>query len=249
MLTSTKRLTIMLSLLLPPAAALSQMDGHGPDAWQVTGVAPNDTLNVRTGPGTEHLVIGTFEHDATGLRMTTCVPFLTRQKYHQLTEAQRANLPPRWCLMESPDRKTRGWVSAHYLQEDMSGVHGEMEPSVAEAQALVRDLYSSFETASTVAANPFSPENRQAYFFASIAPQLSGRGADLLYDAQDFQGEVTRIAPDSDQPMLRGMITIEVDFTNWGQSQRAVFRLRADTARPGAPVRIFRIEHDGWEFP
>ncbi|WP_306152893.1 hypothetical protein [Roseovarius sp. MMSF_3281] len=249
MLILTKRLIIMLSLLLAPAAALSQMDGHGPDAWEVTGVASNDTLNVRSGPGTEHLVIGTFAHDAKGLRMTTCVPFLTRQKYHDLTETQRANLPPRWCLMENRSRRTKGWVSAHYLQEDMSGMQGQMDPLVAEAQALVRDLYSSFETTSTMAANPFSPGRRQDYFFASIAPQLSGRGADLLYDAQDFQGEVTRVAPDPDQPMLRGMITIEVDFTNWGKSQHAVFRLRADTARPDAPVRIFRIEHEGWQFP
>lgn len=249
MLILTKRLTITLCLLLAPAAALSQMDGHGPDAWQVTGVAPNDTLNARSGPGTEHLVIGTFAHDATGLQLTTCVPFLPRQTYYELTDSQRSALPPRWCLMQSRDRRTTGWVSAHYLREDTTGAQAEVDPPIAEAQALVRDLYSRFETASTVAANPFSPGARQDYFFASVAPQLSGRGADLLYDAQDFQGEVKRIAPDPDQPMLRGMITINVDFTNWGRTKRAVFRLRPDTARPGAPIRIFRIEHEGWEFP
>lgn len=249
MLILTKRLVLSLSLLLAPAAALSQMDGHGPDAWQVMGVASNDTLNVRSGPGTDHLVIDTFAHDARGLRMITCVPFLTRQKYHELTNSQRSNLPPRWCLMESRDRRTKGWVSAHYLREDTSGAQTEMDPPVAEAQALVRDLYNAFETASTVAANPFSPGERRKYFFTALAPQLSGHGADLLYNAQDFQGEVNRIAPDPDQPMLRGMITIEVDFINWGKQQRAVFRLRADTARPDAPIRIFRIEHEGWAFP
>ena len=29
----------------------------------------------------------------------------------------------------------------------------------------------------------------------------------------------------------------------------AVFRLRPDPSQPGAPVRIFRIERDGWQFP
>ena len=54
---------------------------------------------------------------------------------------------------------------------------------------------------------------------------------------------------DPDQPMLRGMVTINVDMVNFGRPQRAVFRLRADPGQPGAPLRIFRVEHEGWEFP
>lgn len=249
MLTLTGRFMIALSLLLAPVAALAQMDGHGPDAWQVTGVASNDTLNVRTGPGTDHLVIGTFAYDVTGLRMITCVPFLTRQKYHELTEGQRADLPPRWCLMESRDRQTKGWVSAHYLREDTSGAQPAIDPLVANAQFLVQELYDAFAAMQTASENPFSPREGHKYFFAAIVSQLSGHGADLLYGAQDFRGEVTRIAPDPDRPMFRGTITINVDFTNWGQERRAVFRLRADTARPNAPYRIFRVEHGGWAFP
>ena len=49
--------------------------------------------------------------------------------------------------------------------------------------------------------------------------------------------------------MLRGMITINVDFTNFGQQQRAVFYLRPDPTKPEAPLRIFRVEHDGWWYP
>ncbi|WP_392352833.1 hypothetical protein V8F63_08310 [Brevundimonas sp. LF-1] len=55
--------------------------------------------------------------------------------------------------------------------------------------------------------------------------------------------------PDPDHPMLRGMITINVDFTNFGQPQRAVFHIRADADKPDAPLRIFRVEHDGWSYP
>ena len=136
--TLTRRLMFTVHLLLSPVVGLAQADGHGPDAWKVTGVAPNDTLNVRTGPGTDHLVIDTFASDATGMQMVTCVPFLTRQKYQELTDSQRAGLPARWCLMESRDRQTKGWVSAHYLQEDTSGAQPDMDPLVAEAIALVR---------------------------------------------------------------------------------------------------------------
>lgn len=74
-------------------------------------------------------------------------------------------------------------------------------------------------------------------------------GADLLIGAQDFQGRVSEPVPDSDQPMFRGMITINVEVENFGQTHTAVFRLRGDTTRPDAPLRIFRIEHDGWSYP
>lgn len=62
-------------------------------------------------------------------------------------------------------------------------------------------------------------------------------------------GAVGDPTPDPDHPMLRGMITINVDFTNFGQSQRAVFHIRADADKPDAPLRIFRVEHDGWSYP
>ncbi|WP_459079871.1 hypothetical protein [Mesorhizobium sp. A623] len=45
------------------------------------------------------------------------------------------------------------------------------------------------------------------------------------------------------------MITINVDFTNFGRKQRVVYFLCADTTRRGAPLRIFRVEHDGWSYP
>jgi hypothetical protein len=49
--------------------------------------------------------------------------------------------------------------------------------------------------------------------------------------------------------MLRGMTTINVDFTNFGRRQRALSYLRADTTKAGAPLRIFRVEHDRWSYP
>ncbi|MGB2200490.1 MAG: SH3 domain-containing protein [Pseudooceanicola atlanticus] len=41
-------------LAVLPGAAQAQM---GPDYWQVTGVASNDHLNIRSGPGTSNRVV------------------------------------------------------------------------------------------------------------------------------------------------------------------------------------------------
>ncbi|MDF3362752.1 hypothetical protein HLM50_16945 [Sulfitobacter sp. Ks41] len=79
----------------------AEIDGHGPDAWRVTGVAADDVLSMRMGPGTRYLVIDSLPPNARGLEQVTCVPLLIPLIYHKLTEAQRNALPPRWCLMRT----------------------------------------------------------------------------------------------------------------------------------------------------
>src|SRR5690606_9481160 len=56
---------LIASLFVLPAHA--EIDGHGPDAWRVTGVAAQDTLNARMGPGTSYPVIETFAQDERGM--------------------------------------------------------------------------------------------------------------------------------------------------------------------------------------
>lgn len=261
-----KILTILAvagGVTLTAPAARAEIDGHGPDAWRVTGVAADDVLNMRMGPGTDYLVIDRLAPDARRLEQITCVPLLIPSIYHRLSEAQRAGLPQRWCLMRSADFSKAGWVAQRFIMEDGleevvqpgAGTDGGTSPDMSGdplidgALSLVRDLYADFAASDSRTDNPFAPANAPNYFFAELVPALAGHGADLLYDAQDFQGEVTRIAPDSEQPMLRGMITVNADVTNFGRQSRAVFRLRADTEQPGAPYRIFRIEHENWSFP
>lgn len=249
-----------LALVAPGARA--EIDGHAPDAWRVTGVAENDVLNMRMGPGTQYMVTEHLAPDARGLELITCVPLLIAPMAYTLTDAQRAALPPRWCLMRTSDLNKAGWVAQRFLMEDglaavapgaVTGISGALvtmgDPMIDGAAALVRDLYAAFEGLDSQSGNPFAAANAQRYFFAGIVPDVQGRGADLLYDAQDFQGAITRIAPDPDQPMLRSMITVNVDFTNFGTPNRAIFSLRPDVDQQGAPVRIFRIEHGGWAFP
>lgn len=251
---------VTCGLALGFGVAHAEIDGHGPDAWRVTGVASDDVLNARMGPGTEYKVIEHFAPNERGMQQVTCVPYYTLGHFSSMTEAERNALPSRWCLMRSQDLTKAGWVAQRFITPDdvemvadpvaadpVDDVSGD--PLIMGAADLVRDLYRSFDNMRSEADNPFSAANAHRYFFADLVPQVQGRGGDLLYDAQDFDGEVTRIAPDPDQPMFRGMITINADFTNFGQRKQAVFHLRADTDQPDAPFRIFSISHDEWGFP
>lgn len=254
MLRQTLAIAVVALILMAPGAQ-ADLDGHGPDSWRVTGVAANDRLNARMGPGTKYKVIETFAPDERGLEQITCVPYYALRHYMEMNEAQIKALPPRWCLMRGADMQRAGWVAQRFIApDDAEAVPPELpdrfgDPLIDDAQSLVRNLYDAFEQQRTQADNPFMRPEADKYFFADVIPYMSGHGADVLYDSQDFQGEVIRIAPDPDQPMLRGMITINVDFTNWGQKYRAVFRLRADTARLEAPFRIFRVEFGERSYP
>lgn len=248
---------VTLALSFVGTAAFAQIDGHGPDSWRVTGVTENDVLNARMGPGTAYPVIETFAPDMRGLEQITCVPYYTLRHYGEMSEGQISGLPPRWCLMRDSGMIRAGWVAGRFIRPDdddatiPSQDSKEMtgDPLLDQAQALVRELYIVFELGGEPGDNPFSPPTAARYFFANMVPDLAGHGSDVLYDAQDFQGQVTHIAPDDDQPMFRGTITINVDFINFGQQDRAVFSLRADTSQPGAPFRIFHVEHGDWSFP
>ena len=248
---------VSLAISFMATAAFAQLDGHGPDSWKVTGVAANDVLNARMGPGTAYPVIERFAPDTRGLEQITCVPYYSLRHYSAMTEAQISALPPRWCLMRDVNMTRAGWVAGHFIRPDdedttipsLDSLETTGDLLLDQAQALVRELYIVFEMGGEPGDNPFYPPTAERYFFANMVPDLAGHGSDVLYDAQDFQGQVTRIAPDADQPMFRGMITINVDFINFGQQDRAVFRLRSDTSQQGAPFRIFYVEHGDWSFP
>lgn len=93
-------------------------EADGPDAWRVTGVAPHDVLNMRMGPGTGYMVIGSLGPYARGLKSITCVPLLSMQIWDGLSEAQRAALPSRWCLVQHPESGQSGWIAGRFMTED-----------------------------------------------------------------------------------------------------------------------------------
>ena len=69
-----------------PGPAQAQM---GPDYWQVTGVASNDHLNIRSGPGTSNRVVALAPNGAV-FRNLGC----------------RGEGNARWCHLETPDGST-----------------------------------------------------------------------------------------------------------------------------------------------
>jgi len=241
--------------------ALAEIDGHGPDAWRVTGVAANDVLNMRSGPGTQYAIIGSLGPSERGLEEITCVPFLPPAVFTAMRDAQRRELPPRWCLMRDAALAKAGWVAQRFLTPDDAtqvpvpklGTRGLADGDpVMVSTNLVRALYEAhLKAVRTGGAGPLSGSAAQDYFTSELAAAIhSGQiGADPLLDAQDFDGEITRIAADPEQPMLRGMVTIIADYVNFGQPRQARLYLRADTDRPNAPFRIFGIEHEGWAIP
>eukprot|EP00873_Tetraselmis_striata_P031703 jgi/Tetstr1/451967/TSEL_039003.t1 len=264
---------------MPDSAGTYEIDGHGPDAWRVTAVSANDVLNVRMGPGINYPVIETFAHDERGLQQITCVPFYTMAHFSAMTDSEIDALPPSWCLMRSADMSRAGWVAQRYLIADFDDevLFGDAsdydEPEevvdvekllpalttgsqawsgddlIEHARGLVAALYAYDDPARGVRhRDPAAPD---VFFSTDFRDALRSRppGADLLIGAQDFQGTISAPVPDPDRPMFRGMITINVEVENFGQTHTAVFRLRGDTTRPGAPLRIFRIEHDGWSYP
>lgn len=254
------------------SSAEAEIDGHGPDGWRVTGVSASDRLNARMGPGTDYPVIETFAHDEREMQQITCVPFYTAAHYTVMTEAQVKALPPRWCLMRSNSMSKAGWVAQRFITPDDGTASGPAvrpavskaksmpapkpepsgDPIIAEAEELVRELYERQDLARIGAGpDPLATAMRADYFTADIVAFLvSGKiQAHPLYGAQDFDVAIDEPRADPDRPMFRGMITINVDFTNFGQKQRAIFYLRADTTKADAPLRIFRVEHDGWSYP
>jgi len=242
-----------LALILLSPMTWAEIDGHGPDAWQVTGVASADVLNARMGPGTDYPVIDSFAANERGIQQITCVPLLIGGAHAKLSEAEHKALPPRWCLMRSADLVKAGWVAQRFITPDNT-TPSELagDDIVAEATTLVRRLYEAQARADRDQGDsPVFGDMAAEFFSADVVDHLnSGQvGAHPLYGAHDFDGEILRIEPDPDNPMFRGMVTINVDYRNFDQPQRAVFSLRSDTTRGDAAVRIFRVEHDGWELP
>lgn len=88
----------------------------GTDLMRVTGIASNEVLNVRSGPGTRYNVVGALSN-GTKLRNLRCVSAGSS----------------RWCEIEMlTDMRERGWVSARYLSGGGAAVQQPSPPTAME---------------------------------------------------------------------------------------------------------------------
>lgn len=246
------------TLLFLPLAAAAEADG--PDAWRVSGVAQDDVLNVRMGPGVEYPVIGAFGPGARHLRAETCTPLASFAEFDALSASERATLPNRWCLIDGGSQG-RGWVAQAYLVEDylpaatseQTGTDGGERASATFdiAVPLVRNF---FEKEAFMLARGetllVDRETSRAWLFLGLARKVARDPAEYsLFDAQDTDiGEITAML-DPDRPIRQGLVTVLVRFTNFGTPREARVLVRADPEQGGA-FRIFAIEHqDGASIP
>lgn len=130
-----RKAALILIMAVTAGPVMAEIDGHGPDAWRVTGVAADDVLNMRMGPGTNYRVIDRLAPNARGLHQVTCVPLLIQPYANALSDAERAALPQRWCLMRSSDLTQSGWVAQRFLAEDSGTGTTGVRPSPAQPRA------------------------------------------------------------------------------------------------------------------
>ncbi|MCK9515346.1 MAG: hypothetical protein WCZ18_10345 [Ottowia sp.] len=112
------------SMALLAASAWADLEGQGPDAWRVSGVAADDVLKARMGPGTDYAVIATFAPGERGLQQVTCVPLVPQATWMQMTQSQRSALPQPWCLVRSKGSGRSGWVARRYPERDAAAASG-----------------------------------------------------------------------------------------------------------------------------
>jgi hypothetical protein len=108
------------ALLLVAAAPLTALaQAHGPDFWAVTGVRPDDALNLRVAPNANSRAIARIPYNARGIRNFGCPNHVTFEQWKRMTPAQRDwAARSRWCEVEY--RGKRGWVASRFLKEDGS---------------------------------------------------------------------------------------------------------------------------------
>jgi uncharacterized protein YgiM (DUF1202 family) len=104
---------IIASLAIWPSVAPAE---NGPDKWDVTGVASNDALNLRSQPSPSGSLIVKIPHDAKGLQNFGCRGGPSLAQFQRMSQAERtATANRRWCQVSYSGKK--GWVSARFLKE------------------------------------------------------------------------------------------------------------------------------------
>lgn len=103
--------------LLAAAPVVASAQADGPDYWAVTGVQPNDALNLRIAPDAESRTIARIPFNARGIRNRGCPTSVTFEQWKRMSETQRDwSARARWCEVEYQGK--RGWVAGRFLKED-----------------------------------------------------------------------------------------------------------------------------------
>jgi len=100
------------------ASGLALADADGPDYFNVSGVASDDTLNMRIEPNPHAKRVGEIPPNSNCVKNLGCQGGLTMSEFTDLSKEEQAAIlkkRPRWCQVEY--NEVKGWVSARYLIE------------------------------------------------------------------------------------------------------------------------------------
>ena len=97
-------------------ATAARAEADGPDFLRVTGVGEGSVLNIRSGPGLGHGVVGTLPSDADGIRNLGCEGGPTFAEWEAAgPEEREAARKRRWCRIEHG--AVVGWAAGWHLAE------------------------------------------------------------------------------------------------------------------------------------
>ena len=115
MLRISARISFVVAGVILGAATGSAEDA--PHRFVVTGVAPNDVLQVRDVPSADSRSIATIPPAAHGLKNLGCLrKQASLDDWMRMTAAQRADAKLLWCRVEY--KGTVGWVAGRFLKRD-----------------------------------------------------------------------------------------------------------------------------------
>lgn len=108
-------------------------EASGPDYLRVVGVRDGNVLNVRSGPGSSHSVVGSIPAGSDGVRNMGCEGGMTLEEFSAASKAEQAAARyRRWCKVEF--QGTTGWAAGWHLGEGQApaGAAGPAtEPALA----------------------------------------------------------------------------------------------------------------------
>lgn len=152
-------------------------DAGGPDWYVVRGVSAGDRLNVRAGPSTKDAVLGQVGNGAQ-MRNLGC----------------QGQGDARWCQVESPDGRLRGWVSARFIAEGAApNTAQSQEQSSSQPAGDVPELFrrttGEFEiNFASGCGMLFNPAGKLVTAGSSCSPAQSVRAAEAVTAYRKEQG-------------------------------------------------------------
>ena len=124
----------LLSVLMLFAASYASAEADGPDHYRVQGVAPGDTVQLRSVPAHDGAVLAGISAFADGLPNLGCTGHLSYAEWEAASEDERAEAAKKtWCRTRFAEQE--GWVAGRFLTEGRAPVAPGFDCAKAQSSA------------------------------------------------------------------------------------------------------------------